>query len=384
MDGDEHREADRAAERSRFDDLGEDRMSRERGEGGQDGQDDPDDMVTVGDLGKRSWIYVVRKTVREFLDDQCTDLAAALTYYSVLSLFPAALALLSLLGVVKQGPKAVNAILDILRPLVSSTTLDKVAPTLRTLADSQGASLTLVVGILGAIWSASAYIQAFSRAMNRIYEVPEGRPFWKLRPLMLLLTVVTIVLCAIVLLVLVVSGPVTGAVGDKLGVGSSLQTAWSIAKWPVLAVVVILVVALLYYVTPNVKPPRFRLLSIGAFVAILVWVIASVGFGFYVANFSSYNKTYGSVAAVIVGLLWLWLTNLALLFGAELDSELERARELNAGVAAEETLQLPLRSTRAIDKADKRREKDIANGREIRESQMGSGDPGDRPFGRRR
>jgi membrane protein len=336
------------------------------------------------ELTKRSWFYVLRKTFREFLDDQCTDAAAALTYYSVLAVFPALLALLSLLSVVGQGDKSVQTILDILAPLVSSNTIDNdIAPTLHTLANSQGASVTLLVGILGALWSASGYVGAFSRAMNKIYEVEEGRPFWKLRPIMLLVTVASIVLCAIALVILVVSGPVADSIGKQIGAGDTLQQVWNIAKWPALAIVVMMIVALLYWATPNVKQAKFRWLSIGSFVAILIWLIASTGFAFYVINFSSYNKTYGSVAGVVVALLWLWLTNNALLFGAELDAELERARELQAGVAAEETIQLPVRDSKGIEKSHRRRAKDVESGRQIRESVFGPGDPLDRPFGKK-
>ena len=186
--------------------------------------------------------------------------------------------------------------------------------------------------------------------MNRIYEIDEGRPIWKLRPAMLLLTVVLVVLAAAVLLALVLTGPVAESVGDAIGLGSTAVLVWQIAKWPVLLAVVILIVALLYYATPNVKQPKFRWVSVGAVLAIVVWILVSAAFGFYVANFSSYDKTYGALGGVIVFLLWLWLTNLALLFGAELDAELERGRELQSGLAAEETLQLPPRDTRNIEK----------------------------------
>ena len=187
--------------------------------------------------------------------------------------------------------------------------------------------------------------------MNRIYEIDEGRPIWKLRPAMLLVTLITVVLTALVALGLVLTGPAAQAVGDAIGLGSTVVTIWNIAKWPVLLAVVVLIVALLYYATPNVKQPKFRWISVGAVVAILIWVVASAAFGFYVANFASYNKTYGSLAGVIVFLLWLWITNLALLFGAELDAELERGRELQAGMPAEEVIQLPARDTRKSDKA---------------------------------
>jgi membrane protein len=315
------------------------------------------------DLTKRSWGYVLRKTRREFGDDHCTDLAAGLTYYSVLALFPAAIALISLLGVVSQPQKTVDDIIKILTPLVSTSTLDTVQPALEKIATSQGAGLGLVIGVLGALWSASGYVSAFGRAMNAVYEIDEGRPFWKLRPVMLLVTLVAILLIAVVLVMLIVSGPLASSIGSVIGVSSQAVTVWNIVKWPVIVLFVVLIVAILYYATPNVKQPRFRWLSVGAFVAILVWIVASAAFAFYVATFGSYNKTYGSLAGAVVGLLWLWITNLALLFGAELDSELERARQLQAGIAAEREIQLPARDTRGIKKARTKEQTDLARGR---------------------
>jgi membrane protein len=324
-------------------------------------------MTDTGNLTRRSWFYVLRKTRREFGDDQCTDLAAALTYYSVLAIFPAAIALVSLLGVVGQAQQSVNTVLDVLRPLVSANTLGTVQPALDHIANSRGAGLGLVLGLLGALWAASGYVSAFGRAMNRIYEIDEGRPFWKLRPVMLLVTLVAILLVALVLVMLIVTGPLATSIGDQIGLGSQALTVWNIAKWPVIALIVMLVVAMLYYATPNVRQPRFRWLSLGAAVAIVIWVVASVAFAFYVATFGSYDKTYGSLAGVVVGLLWIWITNLALLLGAEIDSELERGRELQAGMPAEEELQLQPRDTRLIRKARKKEQKDIERGRRIRE-----------------
>jgi membrane protein len=318
-------------------------------------------------LTARSWRYVLRKTYREFGDDHCTDLAAGLTYYAVLSLFPGAIALISLLGVVGQGRSSVDKVVNVLKPLVSPSTLNTVQPALDHIASSQGAGLGLVLGILGALWSASAYVGAFGRAMNVVYEIDEGRPFWKLRPVMLFVTLVAILLVACVLVMLVVSGPLADSIGSVIGLGSQAVTVWNIAKWPVIALFVVLIVAMLYYATPNVKQPKFRWISIGAFVAILVWILASVAFAFYVSSFGSYDKTYGSLAGVVAGLLWLWITNLALLFGAELDSELERGRELQAGLAAERELQLPARDMRGVRKARKKEQKDITRGRAIRE-----------------
>ena len=321
-------------------------------------------------LSKRSWFYVLRKTAREFSKDQCTDLAAALTYYAVLAIFPAAIALMSVVGLVGQGTESVDTVLQILRDVGAGSVADTLAPTLYELSASPGAGLALVLGLAGALWSASGYVGAFGRAMNRMYEIREGRPIWKLRPAMLLLTVV-VVLAAATLVGLVVSGPVAGAIGNAIGLGATAVTVWNIVKWPVILGVVVLIVALLYWGTPNVRQPRFRWISVGAALAIVVWVVASALFGVYVASFSSYDSTYGSLAGGIVFLLWLWITNLALLFGAELDSELERGRELEAGIAAEETIQLEPRDTRTIDKADAKERADIDRGREIRLTNAG-------------
>lgn len=319
------------------------------------------------DLTTPSWRYVARKTVREYLADDCTDLAAALTYYAVLGIFPTAIALASLLGLVGQRGEAVDTLLGILEDLGAGSVAETIRPTLEQLTNTPGAGLALVLGLAAALWTASAYVGAFGRAMNRVYDVPEGRPVWKLRPQMLLLTLVLVVLAAAVLVALLLSGPVAEAVGGALGLSDVAVTVWQIAKWPVLLALVVVIVALLFYATPNVKQPALRWISPGAVVAIVTWLVLSAGFGFYVANFSSYSKTYGALAGVIVFLLWLWLTNLALLFGAELDAELERGRELQAGIAAEAAIQLPLRDTKKVDKDRKKERDDLDRGRALRQ-----------------
>lgn len=323
------------------------------------------------DLSKQSWGYVLRKTFREFSSDQCTDLAAALTYYAVLALFPAAIALTSVLGLVGQNGSAIDQVLKIVEDLGGASLVSSIKPTLDDITSSQSAGLGLVLGLLGALWSASGYVGAFGRAMNRMYEVPEGRPIWKLRPVNLLVTAVLVVLAAITVVGLVLTGSVAESVGNVIGLGSTAQTLWDILKWPVMLGIVIFMVALLYYSTPNVKQPKFRWVSVGAIVAIVVWILASAAFGFYVSNFSSYDKTYGALAGVIAFLLWLWITNLALLFGGELDAELERGRQLQSGIEAEETVQLPPRDTRNIEKAREKEEEDIRRGRELRVGRHG-------------
>jgi membrane protein len=325
----------------------------------------PDDPT---DLTKRSWKFILRKTLREFSDDQCANLAAALTYYAVLALFPAMLALVSLLGLVGQGRQGTGALMDAVRDVAPSAA-DTIGGVVDQLTQSSASGITLIIGLAGAVWSASGYVGAFGQALNRIYEIREGRPFWKLRPIMLLITVIAIVLVALVAIGLVVSGPIAQTIGSAIGLGDTAVTVWNIAKWPVILAVVITIVAILYYATPNVKQPKFRWISIGAAIAVVTWILASVGFGFYVANFSSYNKTYGSLAGVIVFLLWLCITNLALLFGAELDAEIERGRELQAGLPSEDDIQLPLRDRRVIEKSETKDQKERAEARAIRNSE---------------
>ena len=330
--------------------------------------DDPRKPDSPGDLHKPTWGYSLKGALREFSDDQCTDLAAALTYYAVLAIFPAAIALVSILGVIGQTDAVVKAIEDVLAPLVKSqSTIDTVTGVIEGISGSGGAPLALVLGLLGALWSASGYVNAFSRAMNRVYEIGEGRPIWKLRPTMLLVTLVLLILVALVVLMIAVSGPVAESVGDAIGLGSTAQLVWNIAKWPVVLLFVVLIIAMLYYFTPNVQQPKFRWMSIGAFIALLMAVLAVAAFSFYAANLGSYNKTYGSLAGAVLLMLVLWLINVALLFGAEVDSEMERGRQLQAGMEAEKELQLPARDTRNIEKSEKKEQKAMAKGREIRE-----------------
>ncbi|TCU50542.1 YihY/virulence factor BrkB family protein [Curtobacterium sp. PhB146] len=334
---------------------------------------DPDDSRkpdSPTDLTKPTLVYTLKKTLREFTGDQCTDLAASLTYYTVLALFPGLLAIVSILGLVSDPQQTIDSLLTIIGNVGSQSVVNLLKEPIEGLVRSPAAGITFVVGIVGAIWSASGYVGAFGRAMNRIYNVREGRPIWKLRPTMLGVTVFTVVMLVIGLLVLV-SGPLARSFGDVIGLGDAAATVLLIVQWPILLVVAIIVVAVLYYWAPNVKQPKFRWVSGGSILAILILIIASVGFGFYVANFSNYNATYGSLGGVIVFLLWLWITNNALLFGAEFDAELERGRQLQAGIRAEEDIQLPERDTRQIEKQDEKRAQDVLEGIRIRQGADG-------------
>jgi membrane protein len=321
------------------------------------------------DVKKPSWGYVFKRTLHEFGRDKCTTLAAALTYYSVLAIFPAMLALMSLIGLFGQADQTTKLLLGVVESLGDASTAETLRQPIEQLASSQGAGLALVIGLLGAIWSASGYVSAFSQAMNTIYEVDEGRPFWKLRPVVVLLTVVLLVIAVAIVLLLVISGPIAEAIGGAIGLGDAALTVWNIAKWPIVAFLAVLMVAVLYYGTPNVKQPKFRWMSLGALIALVVMALASLAFFFYVANFSNYQKTYGSIAGVIVVLLWLWIVNLSLLFGAEFDAEMERGRQLQGGIEAEETLQLPPRDTKGSEKKQKKEDEVIESGRKLRETE---------------
>lgn len=339
-------------------------------------KDKPD---TPAQMTGPAWKYTAGKAFREFLDDECTDLAAALTYYAVLAIFPALTAIFSLLGLVGQSQQVVSAVMPVLSSVLGESGASTLEPVVQSLATSPGAGLALVIGLATALWSASGYVTAFSRGMNRVYEIEEGRPVWKLRPVMLLITLVMVLMVVVVALMLIVSGPVATALGEAIGLGSTVVTVWQIAKWPVVLLLVMLLVALLYYSTPNVQQPKFRWLSIGAGFAILVWVLISVAFGFYIANFSSYGATYGSFAGVIIFLLYLWITNLALLLGAEVDAELERSRQLIAGIEAEEDIQLPPRDDAKIRAAEEKELEDEDKGRALRRSGGDTTDPDEAP-----
>ncbi len=313
--------------------------------------DDARKPASPTQITKPTWKYIAKRTIREFSKDQCPDAAAGLTYYGVLSLFPALLALVSLLGIFGQAGKTTIALFDIARAIAPGTTVDTIRQPIEELVTSPASGFTLILGLLTALWSASGYVGAFSRVMNRVYEVDEGRAFVKLRATMLGVTVLGIIIAALIATMLALSGPVADGIGHAIGVGGDVLTVWNIAKWPVAVALVIAIIAVLYYATPNVKQPKFRWMSIGSLLALVVFVLASLGFGFYVANFAHYNKTYGAIGGVIVMLLWLWILNMSLLFGAELDAETERGRELQAGITgAEETIQLRPRDTKRSEK----------------------------------
>jgi membrane protein len=302
----------------------------------------PDDVT---DLPKRSWKGVLKRTAAEFNEDKLTDWAAALTYYSVLSIFPALLVLISLIGL--AGQSATQTLIDNISGIAPGAAKDILTQAIANLQKSQGAAgILFVVGLAGALWSASGYIGAFMRAANTVWEVEEGRPIWKTLPLRVGVTAVMLVLLTISALAVVITGPLAETVGNVVGLGKAAVSAWDIAKWPVLVLAVAFMIALLYYATPNVKHPKFQWVSPGSLVAVLLWIVASALFAFYVANFGSYNKTYGALGGVIIFLTWLWITNVVILFGAELNAEIERGRQIQAGVPEDKEPYLEPRDTR--------------------------------------
>ncbi len=303
------------------------------------------DYRPVGADKRTSWFATLKRTVLEFSEDGMTDWAAALTYYGLLSLFPALIALVSILGLFGDPQSTTKTITDVVTQLGPSSAADTFSGPIESITSKRSsAGILFVVGLAVALWAASGYVGAFMRASNVIYETPEGRPFWKLRPLQLLVTLAMVVMLALVALALVLTGPVVDAVAGPLGVGDTAVSIWNVAKWPVLLLVVILMFAVLFHASPNVKLPGFKWVTPGAVVAVVVWLIASAAFAFYVANFGSYDKTYGTLGGLVALLVWLWITNLALLFGMELNAERERSRELEAGVpGAERELQMDAR-----------------------------------------
>jgi membrane protein len=294
---------------------------------------DPPESPTS--LSKGSWLGVLKRSAKEFQEDKLTDWAAALTYYGVLAIFPALLVLVSVLGLI--GESATQPLIDNLSEVAPGPAQEILTNALENLQGNQGAAgVAFAIGLLIALWSASGYVAAFMRASNTIYDIEEGRPLWKTLPLRVGLTIVLLALVVISALGVVLTGGIAKEAGSVVGVGDTAVSVWNIAKWPVILLVVSFMFALLYWAAPNVKQPGFRWLSPGGILAVIGWIIASAAFAFYVSNFASYNKTYGSIGGVIVFLVWLWLSNIMVLLGAEVNAELERARAIEAGMRPED------------------------------------------------
>jgi membrane protein len=309
---------------------------------------DREPPATPTGLGGKSWWGVLKRTVREFQHDNLTDWAAALTYYGVLSIFPGLLVLVSLLGLF--GEATTQPLIDNLSAIAPGPVKEILTGAANGLQDSGNtAGVLAIVGLVGALWSASGYVGAFMRASNAIYDVPEGRPIWKTVPIRILVTIVTGLLIAVSALAVVFTGDLAEQVGKLIGIESAAVTVWDIAKWPVLVLLVALMFAILYWASPNAKQAGFRWVSPGGLVAVILWIGVSAGFAFYVANFASYNKTYGTLGGVIVFFVWLWISNIAVLLGAEFDAELHRGRAIAAGHPEDEEPFVDLRDDRKVE-----------------------------------
>lgn len=296
--------------------------------------------------GQRKQIEILKRTASEFIEDNLTDWAAALTYYGLLALFPALIAMVSIIGLVGDPRSTAKSLTEIITEIGPASAAQTFSGPIESIASNQSAAgVAFVLGLALALWSASGYVGAFIRASNIIFETPEGRPFWKLRPLQLAVTLAMVLLMALLALGLVLTGPIVAAIADPLGFSDTAITVWSIAKWPAMAAIFILMVDVLYYASPNVKQRGFAWVTPGSLVAIVAWGIASAGFAFYVANFGSYDKTYGALGGLIALLIWFWISNLAILFGHQLNAERERSLEIEEGQPrAEREIQLEPRA----------------------------------------
>jgi membrane protein len=303
-------------------------------------------------LPRDSWKDTLKRTAAEFKEDKLNHWGAALTYYAVLSIFPALLVLVSLVGLLADPARVTKVLTDTVSQMGPSTAADTFQGPIESLTSSRGtAGIMLIVGVASALWAASGYVSAFADACNTIYEVEENRPFWKLKPIQLLVTFVVILLAAFVALALVLSGPIVGALGSSLGLSDTVLTLWRFAKWPAMALLVIVILGVLYYATPNAKVSGVRWITGGAVLALVAWVVASIVLALYVSRFGSYDKTYGTLGGVVVFLIWLWVTNMAILLGAEFNAETERAKQLHTNVkGAEDALQLQAREPARPDR----------------------------------
>ncbi len=297
-------------------------------------------------------VQTMKRSVIEFKEDNGTDWAAALTYYSVLSIFPALIAMVAIVGLFGDPRKVTENLTDIVNELGPSTASSTFSGPIESItANRSTAGVLLIVGVAAALWTASGYVGAFFRASNAMYEVEEGRAFFKVRPLQMLVTLLQVMLLATVGVALVVTGPVAEKVGSGLGIGNTAVLVWDVAKWPVMAAAVLLAISVLYYASPNARLRGFAWVFPGAILALIIWLIASAGFAVYVANFGSYNKTYGTLGGVITFLVWLWITNIAVVLGAEFNAERERGREFaERAPGAERELQVDMRTDPKVEK----------------------------------
>ena len=318
---------------------------------------------------KPDWKMAISRAKAKFSSDQCTDLAAALTYYSVQAMFPAIIAGVSLLGLFGDGKATTKKVVETIASIAGKqpSDLKTVSEFIDNLQTSSGAGVAFILGVLMALWSASGYVGAFSRMQNRIYDVAEGRSVFKLRPWLYLVTVIQVIMLVIVAMAMVLSGPVAKEIGGLIGLGEQAVLIWDIVKWPFVAIIVMLIIGLMFWATPNVKRPfKQAVLNPGALLAFFIWALGSAAFAWYVSNMGNYGKTYGPMATPIILLLWLWITNLAMLFGAEFDAEVLRTRQLKSGYPAEELVLLPVRDDKGIVKKQEKYDESLEKAHELR------------------
>lgn len=310
-------------------------------------------------LSRDDWRVILRRTWHEFRINQVYDIAAAMTYYAVLATFPATLAVLALIGVFGSAEAVAQDVLRVIEELGGSSVIDPLREPIEQLLNASETAPALIIGLIGALWATSGFIGTFGRGMNRIYEVEEGRPFWEMRPVMLGISVVLIVLGTITAFAIILTGPIAESSARVLGLDEGVVFWWDLGKLPVLAGIALFVISLLYWAAPNVKRRNLRWFSAGAIAALLAWMASTALFGGYALGFGSYERMYGVIGGAVAFMLWIWLSNLAMLFGAVLDTEVERARQLRAGIAAEDHVQLPLRDDRLIEKNREQRAADF-------------------------
>ncbi len=305
------------------------------------------------------WRVIFTRTVHQYRINQVQDIAAALTFYAVLTTFPVLLATLAAIGVFGSAEAVTEEALKVMRDLGGASLVEALREPVDQLLDASHAGYAFVIGLVAALWASSGFVGAFGRGMNRIYEVEEGRPFWEMRPAMLGVSAVLLVLAAFAAIALIITGPVAESVARAFGLDEGVVFWWDLGKLPVLACIAIFVITLLYWAAPNVKRRNLRWFSVGAIAALVAWGVTTALFGAYVFGFGAYARTYGAIGGVIAALLWIYLSNLAMLFGAVLDTEVERARQLRAGMKAEVHIRLPLRNHRLIERNLKERARDI-------------------------
>ncbi|OUE09598.1 hypothetical protein CMsap09_11685 [Clavibacter michiganensis] len=341
------------------------------------GADDDGALHRRQRIGRELGWYASRRAVYGFMKHRGIDTAASLTFYSTLSLVPAAVAVLSLIGLVGDTRAGVDGVLRVLTAVLGDSAVDVIRDPVEQLADGPRSGIAFTVSFLGAVWTSAAYVTAFGRAMNRVQETEEGRPLVKYRALMLVVTIVLLIVSVVMVGMLLLTDEGARALGQHLGLGDTTLVVWAVVKWPLLVVLLTGIIGVLYAATPNLRRRRVDLLTWGSLVAIVAWGLGTAGFVAYVTRIATYESTYGVLGAVIVLLLWLYIGNLSLVLGGELDVEIIRARQLQAGIPAEHALRLPVRDTTRAERLARRRALLEDEGRRLREARNPTDAPGD-------